>query len=733
MNVRLELLMKSTMRRPGAAALLLVAAAACTNGDDGTGPNPAVPTTVDIFPDSVLLTYIHEGELFTATVFDQNGSLMSAPVSWSVSDTSILAVAGDSATATVTAVANGSAMLLAAAGEAEDTVTVKVQQAGSGLEILSGNDQEGLQGTTLSEPLVVRVVDLGGTVAAGVEVAFAAADEESGTVSDSVAETDADGRASTAWTLGDGRRQTVTASVGLARRKFTATAFADPPMPDYALLDVLHFTRLDPLDTDTIEVGAVISNLGDGAGPARFPVRVTLDGSTLRTLQVDRIAPGTTETVTFTLGPLELGPRQVGLEIDPGDGIVEWDEENNTAAGSLTVVQQRAIGLGEPVTLESSSVGEVFLFRVEVPEASDEALNIEISGGAGDADIFGHYGERPGYRYQYRCFGVGTGANELCQMVPARAGTYHIAVHAFTAFGPSTLTVTVGGRPVEPFDIELVVLDGGTDELESALARAAERWESVIARDVFDWDHGAFDRVPAGTCGPGSPEVTDEIDDIRVFVTIHAIDGPGFTIAQSGPCWVRPYPLEGAEGIWLQPTLAALVIDEADAVQMESAGVLESFAAHELAHALGFVPAVWERHGRLQNPSLPNSPGADTHFDGPLAVAAFDAAGGTGYMQAKVPLENGGVEGFSDSHWRESVFGNELMTPLLTGDSQPLSLITIESLYDIGYEVNLSAADEFVVNGPGAKVGGGGVVFDLGNDIGPWPVRVLRMGAGWRK
>lgn len=724
--------MKATVWRSAAVALPLVAmAAACTNGDDRK-PNPGVATSVAIFPDSVMLTYINEGVPFRATVYDQNGSHYSAPpLSWSVSDTAVITVAGDSVTATVTALANGSAMLMAAIGQAADTVTVTVRQAGSGLEILSGDDQVGLQGTTLSERVVVGVVDLGGTVAPGVEVAFTPA-EGSGTVSDSVAETDAEGRASAEWTLGEARRQSLTASVGTARQKFSATATSDPPMPDYALLDGLDFTRLDPLDTDTIEVSATISNLGDGGGPARFPVQLTLDGAPLRTLQVDRIAPGASGTVTFMVGPFQVGSRQVGLELDPGSTITEWEEENNSAAGTLTVVKQRPIGLGEPVTLESSTVGEVFLFRVEVPEASDEALNIELSGGSGDADLFGHYDVRPGYRYQYRCFGVETGTDELCQMVPARAGTYHIAVHAFTPFGPSTLTVSVGGRPVDPFDIELVFLDGGTGEQESTLARAAERWESVIARDVFDWDHGAFDRVPAGTCGPGSPEVTDEVDDIRVFVTIHAIDGPGNTMAQSGPCWVRPYPLEGAEGIWLQPTLAAVVLDEADVAQMESAGMLESFATHELAHALGFVPAVWENHGRLRNPSVPDSPGADTHFDGPRAIAAFDAAGGTAYMRAKVPVESGGRAGFSDSHWRESVFGDEIMSALLTGDAQPLSLVTIESLYDIGYEVNVGAAEEFQVRGLGARVRGG-TVIDVGSDVGPWVVRVLRMDPRRRK
>ena len=720
--------MQVTMWRSGAAATLLLIAvtAACTNEDDGTGPRSAEPTTLAISPASATLTYIDEKRGFDVVVYDQNGAEIDRPVSWSVSDTSAITVAGDSADATVTAVANGSAMLRATAGAASDTVTVTVQQGASGLEILSGNDQEALRGAMLSEPLVVRVVDFGGTAAAGVQVAFTPR-EESGAVSDSVVETDADGRASTEWTLGDQRLQSVTASADNSRAKFSATAFSDPPMPDYALHGGLNFTRRDPLDTDTIEISVAITNLGDGAGPGRFPVRLTLDGEPLRTRDIDQVAPGATTTVTFTVGPLEVGRRQVGLEIDPGDGIVEWEEENNSATGTLRVMQQRAIVLGESITLESSTVNEVFLFRVELPEASAEALNIELSGGSGDADLFGHFGDRPGYRYRYRCFSVEAEASELCQMVPARAGTYHIAVHAFTAFGPSTLTVTAGGKPVDPFDIELVFLDGGTSAQEGVVRQAADRWESVIARDVLDWDHGAYNRVPAGTCGPGSPEVTDQVDDIRVFVTIEAIDGIGNTVGQAGPCWVRPYPLEGAGGIWLQPTLAALVLDEADVALMEAEGMLESFVTHEMAHALGFVPAVWNQHGRLRNPSLPDSPGADTHFDGPMAIAAFDASGGTGYARAKVPVENGAREGFSDSHWRESVFGDELMSALLTGDTQPLSLISIESLYDIGYEVNLTVADAYIINSAGAMALPGGTVIDLGNDIAPFPVRVLGM------
>ena len=156
--------------------------------------------------------------------------------------------------------------------------------------------------------------------------------------------------------------------------------------------------------------------------------------------------------------------------------------------------------------------------------------------------------------------------------------------------------------------------------------------------------------------------------------------------------------------------------------------MLASLVAHQLAHALGFVSSVWDRHARLRDPSVPDSPGADTHFDGPLTVAAFDAAGGKRYPRAKVPVENGGTAGLSDSHWRESVFGDELMSARLAGASRPLSLITIESLYDIGYEVNVAAADAYHVTGAAASAtASGGAVIDLGDDVAPWPVRVLRM------
>ena len=104
---------------------------------------------------------------------------------------------------------------------------------------------------------------------------------------------------------------------------------------------------------------------------------------------------------------------------------------------------------------------------------------------------------------------------------------------------------------------------------------------------------------------------------------------------------------------------------------------------HEMGHVLG-IGTLWPSADLVRNLSVGN-PGNDTHFVGPLAIAAFDAAGGTGYTGGeKVPVENNGQAGSADAHWRESVLGNELMTSGLNSGSNPLSAITIQSLAAVG-------------------------------------------------
>ena len=717
-----------TMIRPrtglAASVLLLVAVTGC--GDGETQVEQPVPTSVDISPESAILTFIDATQGFTAVVRDQDGKAMpNAAVSWSNSDASVFTVSGSGSTATVTAAGNGTGSLTATSGQASGTAAVEVAQRAARIDIVSGDQQEGIREQLLPEPLVVRLEDQGGTAAVGVEVTFTPA-AGSGTVSESPVTTDADGMGSTEWTLGTARNQSLAVVSGGATSEFTARGVSGDPLPDLVLTRMT-LSRYEPTILETIEIVAEILNGGDAATPATFPLRLSHDGGTLETSDVPQIEPDGTTTVKFTAGPFDAGSHDIVLTLDPDDEIEEWLEDNNSASERFGVVNQQALSLGESATVQSNVPGPTFLFRVDITEASEEALNVVLSGGSGDADLFVHYGDRPGHTDGYRCNSGAQDTNESCQMVPTRAGTYHIGVYAYSEFGPSTLTATVGGRPLKAYDIELVFLDNGTSSQDNIVRQAAERWESVMGKDAWDYPFSTEDPFPANQCFAGQPGVAEVINDIRVWVSIDSIDGVGGVAASAGPCHLRQITY-GFGTIVSTPTLGAIFLDEADVALLEDHGVLESVVTHELAHVLGFG-TTWNLREWLVDPSLPNSPNADTHFIGPVTIPAFDAIGGAGYADgAKVPVENGAAQGSSDAHWRESVFGDELMTPYLnlTGDTHPLSLVTIESMYDIWHEVNPNAADAYSLTSAGLA---GmhmprGPVVDLSNDVADWPIWV---------
>ena len=245
------------------------------------------------------------------------------------------------------------------------------------------------------------------------------------------------------------------------------------------------------------------------------------------------------------------------------------------------------------------------------------------------------------------------------------------------------------------FDIDTVIAGTPSATLRSAVESAVDTWESIVTTSLPDVDF-ATAPIPADTCVPGQPEVGDVVDDLRIFVRFDSIDGVGGTLAYAGPCYRRV-----TSGL---PVVAGITID-ADDLDGASSTLLRQLMLHEMGHTLGFGVR-WHAFSLLRNPALDRyeqeiRPPPDTHFAGPLAAAAFDAAGGTAYPSGKVPVANVGGAGRADSHWRESVLGHELMTPILTvGQAQPLSAITIESLADLGYGVDVSRAESYTLPPP---------------------------------
>jgi Leishmanolysin len=68
-----------------------------------------------------------------------------------------------------------------------------------------------------------------------------------------------------------------------------------------------------------------------------------------------------------------------------------------------------------------------------------------------------------------------------------------------------------------------------------------------------------------------------------------------------------------------------------------------------------------------------------------------------GGRRRRVPVENSGGLGTADSHWRETVFRNELMSGFIAAPGNPLSRMTAASLGDLGYQVDVDAGEPYVL------------------------------------
>lgn len=280
----------------------------------------------------------------------------------------------------------------------------------------------------------------------------------------------------------------------------------------------------------------------------------------------------------------------------------------------------------------------------------------------------------------------------------------------------SSFLVTVTGADSRGFQIDLVFATPMSSTHEGAFRDAAERWMSILADtelpDVSPMN-GTVD------CSGEYEQSVETIDDLMIVAAVVEIDGPGKVLGQAGPCWARGEPV--------LPYFGRVEFDLADMEELERDGTLRSVILHEMAHVLG-IGTLWRHLKLLHNPSLAVGREVDTYLPLPLAVAAFDRAGGANYTDGgKVPVENkGDSPGSDDGHWRKSVFGTELMTPSISpyDESNPLSEITLQALADLGYTVDVSLAGPYRLPTAAVLATELEESIDLGNDIIIGPITV---------
>jgi hypothetical protein len=581
----------------------------------------------------------------------------------------------------------------------EFVANAQAGQPAAVVQVSGGNQSAPRLGTLLS-PLVVRVEDALGNPIAGASVAFNTAQ---GSLLPSTAVTDAAGVAASQWTLGNALgTQTATATVGtLPPTTFAAIATETPASIVVLRGDGQTGTVGQPL-TDAPAV-RVLDGLGNPV--ASLDVRFAAPGSILES------AVGTTVGDTIVARTGIDGVAALGEWIL---GTTPGDYELTVFVPTLPPDTLTATALRGPPTQIVWVSGDGQRGAANAPLADSLVVRVTDSFSNPVPGVTVTFTPAPQNGSASPTQAI-TDANGLAatQWTIASAS---VAQFLTASMPGASVIFSAGVSGLGGIEIELQYVQQPTPSQEFFFDEATLRWAILIPGRLIPQQVN----VAAGACGAGSPAINRVVDDLLVVVRIAAIDNAFGTLAHAGPCLLRP-----GGGL---PVVAQLTVDAADIGRMQADGTLDDLVLHELAHALGFG-TLWQVRGLLENPSLPSSRGADTHFDGVYAIAAFNGIGGTGYTAGqKVPVEN--VQqgsGTRDSHWRLSVFKNELMTGLMSSSSSPVSRVTVASLRDLGYEVNELAADPFQVGPFPAPTPAPGptVVYSVGDDVLTGPIHVL--------
>lgn len=277
-----------------------------------------------------------------------------------------------------------------------------------------------------------------------------------------------------------------------------------------------------------------------------------------------------------------------------------------------------------------------------------------------------------------------------------------------TGVFPVTVKVSAGGltaqadmsiRIIQPdltrWNVTRMDLQPVAPTIEPAVEAAISRWESIITKDLH------VDTIPRGfyganDCG-GWGRATEGafIDDMFLIVNIRPLAAN--VLGQATVCGYRYDDETSVIGI--------LTLNSTALSSYAGTETLNNIIFHEIGHTLGYG-IMWYSDKFAYIPetacvSLDQI--GDPMFTGPLAVKEWQAAGKTG----NPPVENAGGAGTACSHWRKTAFKTEVMTGYIepVGTAQQASRITLASMADLGFTVDMSKADNYTppATAPGLK------------------------------
>ena len=594
----------------------------------------------------------------TVTVTSGGGTLANAPVKTRGGATSI-------GIWTLGPIAGPQTVSVTVSPFAPLVFTVNATPAGASLlQKSAGDNSRAPQNMIIPDTIRVRVVDAFGNGVPNITVNWAVTGG-GGSVAAPTSLTNAAGYASApAWTIGAIGTQLLTATSGALNAQFTAsvqsaavsiTQEIAPPASAFAGLALPTAPRFAVRD-----VGGNILN--------SIPVTVSVSAGGGAIANAPTVSTSTPTSIgTWTLGN-PLGAQTVTVAVDGIPSLVLTTTAIVGPAALIDVIEGE--GQAAPAGATVGAPIRVRVRDVAMHPVPNTVVSFEVIAGGGSVAAVTANTDGSGV-VTVPTWTLGRlGGGQTVRIVSGN-GILNVNVVIQTSYG---LEVRFTGTPP-------------TGPVADAFTSAVNRIRAIVIGSTAPVNFASFN---AGGCVAGLT-INEAVTGLLIFATVEPIDGPSGVLGSAGPCFRRSSDTLAVVG--------RMRFDIADLETMITNGTLESVILHEMLHVIG-VGTLWTAKGL----KIGNAPTSTPFFTGNLARSAcVNDHSGASVCGAAVPIEDclnltGSCgAGTINSHWKESTFRTELMTGFLSATGNPFSKMTIQSLADMGYTVNLNAQDPYTV------------------------------------
>ena len=601
------------------------------------------------------------GMSFTVAVTGGGGSIVGTPAKTTTGSTTIGTwTLGTTAGVNSMTVSSGSLTPLVI--NATGTPGVAATSASGGGPLTAG----GTVGTAAVISPSIKVMDAFGNAIPNVGVTATVLG--GGSVQNLNPTTNAAGVAFTgAWTLGTaaGNQSVTLQAVGAPLVTFTVNAAAGPPASSVA-----NSATSGTGTPGTVAAFQPAIRVLDGFGNPIVGLVVATTVSAGGALQFS--APATNSLGIATVGNWSLAPSAGDNTVTMTAGSLAAVTFSVTTTGSAAVNAVTIVAGQYQTGAPSSGLVTAPVFRVlDATSAPIQGLNVQFQAFSGGSVV---------------------STNVLTDVQgDASPGTWTLG----SGFGAQRLTATAGGVTSTLYATSLAPASGSynleiryigtppSPAVQAVFNAAVTRVQAQIVRDLPQLTVTNLDISP---CIDNGPVVNEVIDDLIVYVAIVPIDGVNGILGGAGPCW----PIPGNSRL---PAIGVMELDVADVNELLADGQLGFTVLHELHHILGF--GTWWQS--FSGGPLIQGVGTNPSYLGAAGNAAYFSAGGT--SQLGLRIEDMGGPGTANSHWRESLFINEMLTGALDPPPtpSPLSAFSIMSLADFGYSVSTAGADPYTI------------------------------------